>query len=64
LFSILGDRTSEKKYVIALFDREKQADHILFGYGGDRLCKGSTTGGAISLYQDTKTRRILFSLWL
>jgi hypothetical protein len=28
---------------------KNQADRILFGYGGDRLCKGSTTGGAITL---------------
>jgi hypothetical protein len=25
---------------------KKQADRILFGYGGDRLCKGVVTGGA------------------
>jgi hypothetical protein len=27
---------------------EKQGDHILFGYGGDRLCKCFTIGGAIT----------------
>jgi hypothetical protein len=34
--------------VIARFSREKQGDRILFGYGGDRLCKCSTTGRAIA----------------
>jgi hypothetical protein len=48
LFSILGDRSSEKVFAITQFSREKQADRILFGYGGDRLCKCSTTGRAIA----------------
>jgi hypothetical protein len=34
--------------VIAQFSREKQDDRILLGYGGDRLCKCSTTGRAIA----------------
>jgi uncharacterized protein YycO len=32
---------------------KKQADRILFGYGGDRLCKYSTTGGAIAHQKNT-----------
>jgi hypothetical protein len=28
---------------------EKYGDCILFGYGGDRLCKGAVNGGAIAL---------------
>jgi hypothetical protein len=39
---------------IARFSREKQGDRILFGDGGDRLCKGSTTGGAITLFSVQK----------
>jgi hypothetical protein len=35
--------------MIARFSAEKQADRILFGYGGDRLCKGAVTDGAIAL---------------
>jgi hypothetical protein len=27
---------------------KQQADRILFGYGGDRFCKGSRIGGAIT----------------
>jgi uncharacterized protein YycO len=27
---------------------KKQADRLLFGYGDDRICKYSTTGGAIA----------------
>jgi hypothetical protein len=28
---------------------KKQVDRILFGYGGDRICKGAVTGGEIAL---------------
>jgi hypothetical protein len=34
-------------------EENKQADRILFGYGGDRLCKYSTTGRAITYQKKT-----------
>jgi hypothetical protein len=33
---------------------KKQADRLLFGYGGDRLCKYSTTGGATAFQKQAQ----------
>jgi hypothetical protein len=44
---------------IALFSIEKQGDRILFGYGGDRLCKCSTTGRVIAPHQESAFSPVL-----
>jgi hypothetical protein len=46
LFSAIAHQ--KKPPAIALFSRGKTQHRILFGYGGDRLCKCFANGEAIS----------------